>query len=180
MAKLAHPFEREEIDYKSPEPFNASKSYIERWAEEVAKELKYKPQNNLRTLVRKLGGNLHILPPFTWEQTDSGSILVHCNNDFDIFISNFTSAMRNQFTIAHELGHYFLHSNQGEIPLRAERFGSDQAEWEANWFAASFLMPEKEFTKDCQKGMQPYSIAVKYGVSEAAAEVRMKSLGLSA
>ena len=53
-----------------------------------------------------------------------------------------------------------------------------RAEWEANWFAAAFLMPKDNFTAD-YKALGLASVAAKYGVSTTAAEIRAKSLGLS-
>jgi len=180
--KEQHPFENDNTQYRDPEPLYASKQRVHEFAENVATELGYKPGNeqkkDLKKCIQKLGGRLHYLGGLVWEQTDSGSIIVHGETDFDICISNFTGPLRNRFTIAHELGHYFLHSRQGEIPLKAQRFGSNQAEWEANWFAAGFLMPEKPFSKDYNKGFRIYNLAIKYGVSESAAEVRLKSLNL--
>ena len=77
----------------------------------------------------------------------SGAIYVHGRGDFDIVLPQFTSPLRDRFTIGHELGHYFLHSRQGERPLVAYRQGSGRLEWEANWFAAGLLMPKDEFLR---------------------------------
>ena len=96
---------------------------------------------------------------------------------------------RDKFTIAHELGHLILHyplvarENPG-VPMCATRWVDEsnadlvRAEWEANWFAAAFLMPSDEFIARYQSGgLSP--AALRFKVSVPAAKIRAKSLGLS-
>ncbi len=95
---------------------------------------------------------------------------------------------RDRFTIAHELGHLFLHypqfkASNPSIPMKATRWvdASDpeqqRAEWEANWFAAAFLMPGGAFSA-CWRGVVR-DAASRFAVSTQAAEIRAKDLGLS-
>ncbi|MGZ0175141.1 MAG: ImmA/IrrE family metallo-endopeptidase, partial [Planctomycetales bacterium] len=107
----------------------------------------------------------------------SGSIFVHGTEDFDICLPTYTSPLRDRFTIAHELGHYFLHSDQGEIPIVAFRNGSTRIEWEANWFAASLLMPKAEFRQAASRDLSVAALAARFGVSQEAARVRKEALG---
>jgi len=66
------------------------------------------------------------------------------------------------------------------VPMRATRYGSDLAEWQANWFAASFLMPEAEFRRiHNETGGDAYAIAKHFAVSASTASVRAKSLNLA-
>jgi Zn-dependent peptidase ImmA (M78 family) len=67
---------------------------------------------------------------------------------------------RQNFTLAHEFGHYLLHDQERfhadhEFRVRFRRDvssqGSDEAELEANFFAVSLLMPRKLVEKDIQK-----------------------------
>jgi Zn-dependent peptidase ImmA (M78 family) len=98
-----------------------------------------------------------------------------------------TSAQRDRFTIAHELGHFFLHfpkvqSAHPDDGMKAYRWveSSDttnqRCEWEANWFAASFLMPETLFRKLYVNDIA--HCAAAFDVSEKACKVRASSLGL--
>ena len=59
----------------------------------------------------------------------------------------------------------------------AQRFGSTRVEWEANWFAAGFLMPAAEFTSVC-RAADLAEAARHFKVSVPAAEARAKALGL--
>ena len=95
---------------------------------------------------------------------------------------------RQRFTIAHELGHLFLHypialkSHPG-LPMVATRWVGEgdavhqRSEWEANWFAAAFLMPSEKFVL-YYEDHAPAQCAKKFDVSLPAVENRAKSLGL--
>lgn len=57
-----------------------------------------------------------------------------------------TDFARERFSIAHEIGHWELHSNLTQGYLCTERnlrdYGQSAEEAEANWFAATLLMPK--------------------------------------
>ncbi|WP_245443046.1 ImmA/IrrE family metallo-endopeptidase [Methylobacterium terrae] len=98
--------------------------------------------------------------------------------------------VRDRFTIAHELGHLFLHyamivrNFPGAMMIATRWVKEDnddlkRAEWEANWFAAAFLMPAAKFKKCLEENDGHVNVvAVQFGVSPKAAEVRAQSLGL--
>ncbi|RDI52409.1 uncharacterized protein DUF955 [Microvirga subterranea] len=52
-----------------------------------------------------------------------------------------------------------------------------RAEWEANWFAAAFLMPATAFQQALATRGSLKSVANFFGVSARAAEVRLETLG---
>jgi Zn-dependent peptidase ImmA (M78 family) len=96
---------------------------------------------------------------------------------------------RNMFTVAHEIGHLFLHLRYNTpewkkaktmfrdttASIITEEFQS--AEWEANEFAACYLMPEREFEVLYAKcGDDIQCVAKKLFVSQAAVRVRLQSL----
>lgn len=102
-----------------------------------------------------------------------------------IYISESAPYQRNAFTVAHELGHFFLHENKpNEVFYRLEADmiktqEDDRQESEANWFAASLLMPREAMIKyheifdgDTNK------MVVLFGVSKAAMYWRSKNMGL--
>nr|WP_233285917.1 ImmA/IrrE family metallo-endopeptidase [Bradyrhizobium brasilense] len=116
--------------------------------------------------------------------------MVESSNRFTIFVASITSAGRDRFTIAHELGHLFLHfplvsqthPGQGMVATRWVNENDaiqQRAEWEANWFAAAFLMPQAKFSSTYWScGANLPAVASRFGVSLPAAEVRAKTLGL--
>lgn len=102
-----------------------------------------------------------------------------------IYISESAPYQRNAFTVAHELGHFFLHENKpNEIFYRLEADmiktqEDDLQEAEANWFAASLLMPRETMIKYYQLYQgDTDKMAVLFGVSKAALYWRSKNMGL--
>jgi predicted transcriptional regulator len=159
-------------------PTNLRKAQVEEYAGTVAAKLAYQVGANPKDLATHLGGTIHF-QSLDDMMEESGSIFVHAKNDFDILLAQYTSPIRDRFTLAHEIGHYFLHSNQGDVPIVATRRGSTRIEWEANWFAAELLMPKKEF-KRIHKELQDWpAIAYHFKVSVDAAKVRGLSLGIA-
>lgn len=157
-----------------PTPIGWSRQQVQAFASETGQSLGYTPGNGLEGLVRQLGGE--IVRTDLESIHNTGSIEVRGREDFTISLSPFAGERRTRFTIAHELGHYILHSRLGDIPIRVRRDGSDRVEWEANWFAAGFLMPEQVFRTKLADGYGNAMLAEFFDVSEAAVEVRRSSL----
>ena len=154
-----------------------AKDRADELCESIAEQLSLKPGGDILKAVKSLGGRLHYVDECS-SLIGGNTIYVHGECDFDIYLPIASSVRRDRFTVAHELGHYVLHSDQGKRPLMAQRSGSTRAEWEANWFAASLLMPSKEFKALAQKGTTIPVLADHFKVSSAAVEVRKKNLGL--
>lgn len=79
---------------------------------------------------------------------------------------------RGAFTIAHELGHFFLHYFQVDVKL--SRISEDESvpiykdpEWQANTFASELLMPFEQCIN-----LDEQMIRKKYHVSRQAAKTR--------
>lgn len=188
MSNVAHK-DPSEDNIKSDGPslpvalgWNSGKVF--RLAENVAKQVEYNPGDDIKALVERLGGRVSY-SSLDQELSNSGSIDIR-DNKFDIFLALDTSNLRDRFTMAHELGHWVLHylyRNQklGENIkwLRADRYGGDQAEREANWFAAAFLMPAEDFEKKFKelKG-DILQLSSLFKVSAHAAEIRARALEL--
>ncbi len=88
---------------------------------------------------------------------------------------------RQRFTIAHEIAHRIKHAaNQDEFTDKTF-FRNGESNWmeiEANSFAASILMPEKDFTQIIEDGMvKVEDIAQYFQVSSMAVRIRAKILG---
>lgn len=172
--------------YQTPSALGTSKAAIEEYAERLSikHELTAFAENDndpLLNFVAALGGSVNYEDPDDIVRHEDGSIVVHEPCHFDIYLSRFTGLLRDRFTVAHELGHYFLHSAQGETPLKATRKGTGPHEWEANWFAASLLMPKEQVIEFCdQNGPNTSLVASRFRVSPMAAEYRLKNLGLLA
>lgn len=113
------------------------------------------------------------LPKGTYALTypDDGKILIRS----DVYEEACSGKARARFTIAHELCHYLIHESANisfartveEIPAFMN------PEWQANVFAAEFLIP-----KDLIKGMTIDEVVKSCGVSYQCASIQMKYYGL--
>lgn len=166
--------------YSAPEACNWSKDDVHHVAEELAQLMCFGPGDPIEPKVEELGGRIEYLGP--GENSEDGSLIVEGPRSFVITLPQATSATRDRFTIAHELGHYILHSSFGEKPIKASRFGKpsmERIEWEANWFAAAFLMPADHFRETWARlSGDAACVADRYRVSPQAASVRARVLGL--
>lgn len=147
----------------------------------IAKQLGFSPGGELETVVKKLGGRIEFLAWEDWLTHSHDTITIDGPREFTIRLMWSDGPLRHRFTIAHELGHYFLHSQQGKLPMVAGRDGTNRrVEWEANWFAAAFLMPEPAFRAGADMyGRNPLRLAGQFLVSVEAAKVRLQTLGLA-
>lgn len=153
---------------------------IGEYAERVAEEYGVKDCSG-RVDVR---GLVEILQGVVVASDDIESLAINQDGSFTVFVPLTTSPLRDNFTIAHELGHYFLHFlipfERGRDPERHfQRGGSSRLETEANVFAAALLMPAEEFRAAYgQLQGDVYALANHFNVSPAAARVRVSSLRL--
>ena len=97
-----------------------------------------------------------------------------------IFIEKDLINTRKIFTLAHELGHYFLHSHQG-VKYRTDGYKYDIRkesieEVEANYFAGTLLMPKGLILKKVAEGLSTQELANYFGVSKTAIRVRLEWL----
>jgi hypothetical protein len=178
-----------------------TKEHIEQYANAVLTALQerkpdldvpYFTQDNCKEIIALIGGEL--LFEEYWRLEWGDGIIVrerhNQNKHFTIKLPLHTSLKRDMFTIAHELGHLFLHFHYGTPRWRESdnffefrdsiltRNGTGTMEQEANYFAACLLMPEKEFKQKYAEYTSIQEVAGYFGVSKQAATIRRKSLKL--
>ena len=167
------------MDYQVPNHHSVDTEAIQELAIEFSKEIGYTIGGDLRQCVINYGGMIKDLTQDSFEESGDGTIIVDGPQKFTIHLSAYTGEMRNRFTIAHELGHYVLHSQKGKIPLKAKRFGSSFSETQANRFGAELLMPEDIFRASYFEQNGSISrLASVFGVSLTAIDVRIESLNI--
>jgi Zn-dependent peptidase ImmA (M78 family) len=135
---------------------------------------------------------------FTLEESLSG-FLLNQEGSFLIGVNNEDGESRQRFTIAHELGHYFLHdrttsymdTKTGHFSVtprnEVSSAGVDPKEIEANLFAAELLMPEESIRQEMEKlgafgifddkDEEIRQLAKTYQVSVKALTIRLERLG---
>lgn len=161
------------------EPCHAGKEKIEAFAADFAKKVGYQAGGELEMVVEQMGGKIVYQTFADLSRSLDASIRVMGSGNFEIYLPDYTNAERDRFSIAHEIGHYILHYPLANAPMVARRFGSTRVEWEANWFAAGFLMPEAAFRKQFARHPKNIAgVARHFRVSAAAATARAKALGL--
>ncbi|MBR5709943.1 MAG: ImmA/IrrE family metallo-endopeptidase [Thermoguttaceae bacterium] len=113
----------------------------------------------------------------------SGILFRNFDGSWTISVNENHHINRQRFTIAHELGHYFLHRHEGsvftdEIFFRSMYFGNEKKqkmEWQANEFAATILMPRQEIVKLISNGIVDIeSLARTFQVSTLAMRFQLE------
>jgi IrrE N-terminal-like domain len=159
------------------EPSTLSYEAIREYAERVGEHYNIYDRAgtaDMMDLVHRLGGRVAYADSIE-------SLHVNGPGDFIIYLPKVTSSRRDRFTIAHELGHYFLHylhPGRGVV-AGFGRGMRNRAETQANVFASSLLMPAQPFGEAFKRANGDFfRIARLFEVSEEAAEVRAKVLDL--
>lgn len=168
----------------------AQRKEINRLAETIREGLELDLPVKIEEAVERLGGTLEFAP------LDSKiEALVQKNGErFKIIVRDTNPPKRNRFSVAHELGHLFLHmgylldpdkwTNAQEYTDSVYfRYGHGVEEDEANEFAAAFLMPESEFKNAVQTAAENgecslEDIAKFFDASTAAVSRRGRILGV--
>ena len=159
------------------EPTDLSKTQIESLALSVRNKLNYNPEiiSIYDFVTNVMKGKIEYKDDEI--EAIGGSIDVRSSADFTLTLPSFTPDLRDVFTIAHELGHFFLHSLCGTKPIKAYNDNSDtRAENEANIFAFEFLMPREQIAKDKENGLTKLQMCSKYKVSLTILNKRLSQL----
>ena len=162
---------------------------IERRVEEVLRThgMEHIPVNPV-ILAHRLG--IQVLNAKFYDSTVVGMIVKEGSN-ITILVNEGDQPYRKRFTIAHEIGHYFLHlTDDGEIVdgdanlFRQAR--DDQKsitpearrEIQANMFAAALLMPADAVKEQWVSLKSIKKLARRFSVSESSMGFRVDALGL--
>ena len=112
----------------------------------------------------------------------SGMLYIDGNTKL-IFVNKRDNKGRQNFTIAHELGHYFLHggkesSNEVFVSFRGDH---NLREAEADRFAAELLLPAGRVREEYKSVIYPTVsyLAEKFNVSKQAMGIKLDQMGLS-
>ena len=115
------------VVYEAAKPCGLHKSEIHKYTEQVATTLGLEPGGDLIGPVTKLGGIVRVVSSTDLSDTRDGSIAIEPEGQFKISLADNVGPPRNSFTIAHELGHYFLHRamrSSNENGFKAVRYGT--------------------------------------------------------
>lgn len=125
----------------------------------------------------------------TWFEPQTDDFYIHLNTNAGK--QNYLSKPKGRFTMAHELGHYFIPAHRmglmsGDLkPHGSVSYLTNQIAWqierEADAFASTLLMPSqsvKEFVAGKKFSFKVIEdMAAKYQVSKSAAALRFSDIG---
>lgn len=168
---------------------NEIKNLIDAMTQEVIKIYNIQiPITNIDNVVRSMGGK--VVEDSSIDKFSDGKIKKSGSDAFIIEVSPYQTEERRNFTIAHELGHLFLHMGfqtneqrwKKQDNISYYRNGNSEREYQSNEFAAAFLMPQDEYKKIMNQYtngslVNTAEIARYFHVSVSAAANRGKWLG---
>jgi hypothetical protein len=165
--------------YAPPEPIGATPQQISDFAERVAGLVNFSPGADLEPIVERLGGRIEYLP-LTGERSKVASITVEEGEGFTIRLFKGLFPLRWRMSVAHELGHLFLHSQFGEVAIEASydiAKEDEAAESEARQFASAFLMPAKAVREAVRRlGRDSLAVSAHFMVPEPLAHRRTEDV----
>jgi hypothetical protein len=95
---------------------------------------------------------------------DDGQVVGQC-----ITVNSDQSLVRQRFTIAHELGHFVMHSHHGT---------DDDSERQADVFAGALLIPKDILRREFEAEQDPEALARRFRVSREAMWIALKDARL--
>lgn len=128
-----------------------------------------------------------------WMDNGASGSISRTGDRFTVTVNALESKTRQRFTAAHELAHYLLHRDLMDDGNRMHRHvdklyaGAEPSddvifkrahEIEANRIAAQIVMPKTLIEQEHAKTPDAAALAETFGVSKAAMEIRLKTLGL--
>ncbi len=109
------------------------------------------PENSLVQLTKAYGIDVYDVDLEDYSNSVDGIIKYEGDEPLKkpgIYINKKFPPQRKIFTLAHELGHYLLHPNQEKLRIDSFNYSEDtlesKEETEANYFAASLLVPKQK------------------------------------
>jgi Zn-dependent peptidase ImmA (M78 family) len=151
-------------------------------AEAVRRALNINSPKDLWAAIERIGGEIK---PCQRIDPHEASIVKTDDAHFEIRLDGTKAETRQLFSLAHELGHLFIHMGYanperwGKVSAYTayRRKGFTEEEFEANEFAAALLMPESAF-RAAAKSHPVERVSRQFGVSVDAALNRGRWLGI--
>lgn len=116
---------------------------------------------------------------------ESGRIVKKDGSPAEIYLARDEPYGRQNFTCAHELGHWFEREEQDDqeysfVDHRTDGYDKNRSahEWFADWFAANLLMPAREFIEAVDEGLLLRDLAQRFGVTMPSVRTRARNLGV--
>lgn len=168
---------------------NSSKLHIKKLAEFIALQFEEKI-----TPLDKIADDEELRVFYdSFEKDTFDGMTIFDDENFYIYLNidsgNKLGSERSRFTLAHELGHYFIDAHRVGLkkgllephPSKIARKQFNEIEREADYFASCLLMPEERFKKDIVRKKFNFelidSLCKEYKVSRTACAFRFTEIG---
>jgi len=161
------------------------------WVQKIHKENnQHSPPINVFNIANNEGIDLKYLPKKKVSERGIEGELSYANRkkQWTIYFNGHNTTTRQKFTVAHELGHYFVHNNffQDSSDTMFRDVQWDMAELQANQFASELLMPVEMVVKEGEKIIDTVEtkndfiskMAYIFMVSQLAMRFRLINLGI--
>ncbi|MDR3111512.1 MAG: ImmA/IrrE family metallo-endopeptidase [Planctomycetaceae bacterium] len=167
-------------DYAPMEAGGFDLSDVFAYGEEVSRKVSDRSVIGVAELIERNGGKFHYIgySQFAAHMDIFDKLIyVHAKDKFDVILPLYALGNEQCYMMAHELGHYTLHS--GKWKCYAGMGGKSTIEKEANCFALGFLMPSDEFKSAYTKYKGDINrLSIHFDVPHRAVKSRVKSLSL--
>lgn len=157
--------------------------------EKTVEFLKMYPQSDFPVDIIHVANKLGLtVMEHRFNEDDIYGALITKNTQKVILVNPDISKEKQLFTIAHEIGHHFLHEKDKDLYYKNNSLREDKLEKEADDFAADILMPEN-IVRSLYHLMHSYDLPLKenvimenfmkyFGVTKKVVEYRLKRLEL--
>jgi Zn-dependent peptidase ImmA (M78 family) len=173
----------------------AKRDRIGMLADHIRTALELRVPVDVESAVARLGGSIDVVDAIAANEEIDAQVEKTGERSFRITLSRRGRYReRDRFSVAHELGHLFVHmgylidaNRWGTIGTYKDsvkfRYGYTEEEYEANEFAGAFLMPAAAFREVAARHVtrgayDVNAIAAAFNVSREAASVRGRWLNL--
>ena len=131
--------------------------------------------------IEQVAKSKNIRVEYVLMESSTSGYLRQENGIWVIGVNSLHNPKRQRFTIAHELGHFYMHKDKNidfEDTTFLKNLYNSPIEYSANEFGANLLMPESSIREAIQSGIKNIKeLSTKFDVSIAAIKHRVVSLG---
>lgn len=149
---------------------------LKKIADVVAHENKIWDEYELDNILIKLGAKIIEMEPYMLETTTVPFITIDGEGDFEICVCNKKNIELKRVMLAQALGHYFIHSQCGQLPCKIDKMSQGGAAREGFIFSMSLLLPDESFIKLLQSNLTVKQISKVFRIPEAIISIKQDVL----
>ncbi len=123
--------------------------------------------------LREILSDLNVILVDTMPLTDTDGFYQYVQRNHIIYLNCNLDPTKENFVIAHELGHMLMHRRQNAMFLDSRKTSSlDKYEYQANSFAVEFVLPDQYLQENAEFSI--YELARIQGVPQEFVKLKQK------